>query len=254
MTATTAPTTDWSDAELASAVRAYLGMLRCELDGRPYSKAAVNRQLREGPLQARTKASVEFRMQNISAALYDLQIPRIAGYLPAKNVGTSVRERLITVLRENGIAEFEAYIPTDRHDALEERVALLRQKPFGVVPPGALRPAQRISAAQSFVRDPAVKAYVLQLADGNCEGCDMPAPFRTYDGFPYLEVHHVMPLASFGSDRPSNAVALCPNCHRRCHFSGDRDEFKLTLYEKNQRLILEVPEPHEDSTQVYIDP
>ena len=253
MTTTPAKTTDWSDAELASAVIAYLDMLRRELAGETLNKAAVNRQLREGPLHARSRASVDYRMQNISAVLFDLQIPRIIGYLPALRVGTSVKERMIGILRDNGIAEFEAYIPTDSHEALAIRVAVLRQQPFGVVPPGSLRPAQRISAAQSFVRDPAVKAYVLQLADGTCEGCDMPAPFAGYDGFPYLEVHHVMPLASHGSDRPSNAVALCPNCHRRCHFSGDRDEFKLALYERNERLILEVPEPPDDSTQIYID-
>jgi 5-methylcytosine-specific restriction protein A len=62
------------------------------------------------------------------------------------------------------------------------------------------------------------------------------------DGYAYLEVHHVLPLASNGSDKTTNAVALCPNCHRRCHFSLDRDAFKLALYEKIGRLEIEVPE------------
>lgn len=73
------------------------------------------------------------------------------------------------------------------------------------------------------------------------------------DGLPYLEVHHVMPLACHGSDTPSNAVALCPNCHRRCHYAIDRDQFKLALYENIPRLILEVPEPMQLETDVFID-
>jgi 5-methylcytosine-specific restriction protein A len=62
------------------------------------------------------------------------------------------------------------------------------------------------------------------------------------DGYAYLEVHHVRPLAGRGSDTTTNAVALCPNCHRRCHFSSDRDEFKVALYEKVDRLEIEVPD------------
>ncbi|WP_223165119.1 HNH endonuclease [Massilia frigida] len=94
---------------------------------------------------------------------------------------------------------------------------------------------------------------MLKVADGICEGCDLPAPFTGTDGFPYLEVHHIMPLASHGSDKPSNTAALCPNCHRRCHLSLDRDEFRLALYEKIGRLVLEVPEPVLHDTAVYID-
>lgn len=48
-------------------------------------------------------------------------------------------------------------------------------------------------------------------------------------------------LASHGSDTTTNAVALCPNCHRCCHSSIDRDNFKLHLYQKIPRLIVEAP-------------
>ncbi|WP_373888573.1 HNH endonuclease [Massilia genomosp. 1] len=95
---------------------------------------------------------------------------------------------------------------------------------------------------------------MLKVADGICEGCDMAAPFTGTDGFPYLEVHHVMPLASHGSDTTANTAALCPNCHRRCHLSLDRDEFRLALYEKIDRLVLEVPTPVLLENAVYIDP
>lgn len=246
-------TQDWSDEELAAAVRAYISMLRNELAGVPYNKAQVNRELREGALVSRTKASIEFRMQNISATLYDMRIPRIAGYLPAKNVGTSVKERIRLVLEALDIGDLRHYVPTADPVELATRVKALLQHPLGIMPQGEVSPAQMSTTSMRYVRDPAVKAWILAEANGICEGCDTPAPFVGDDGLPYLEVHHVMPLACHGSDRTSNAAALCPNCHRRCHSSLDREEFKLSLYERIGRLRIEVPEPSEESLVVFIE-
>lgn len=246
---------DWNDTELTSAVQAYLGMLYAELDGEYYNKAEVNRQLRKGPLAGRTKGSIEFRMQNISAALYELKMPHIAGYLPAKNIGSSIKEKLIALLHLNGIDSLAAFVPTSNQNSFEEKVTSLRKRRLGKIPGGTSKPAVVTSTTTNFVRDPAVKAWVLQTTKGTCEGCDNPAPFVTQDGLPYLEVHHVMPLSSRGSDTITNAAALCPNCHRRCHFSGDRDEFKLELYRKIPRLILEVPEltPFDTDEFIHVD-
>jgi 5-methylcytosine-specific restriction protein A len=231
----------WTDRELTSAIQAYLDMLRAELNGEPYSKAEVNRQLRAGPLATRTKGSIEFRRQNISAALYELKMPWIAGYLPAKNIGSAVKEKMVELLRANGVAFLEPYVPTADHQELAGKVTSLRKQALAVRPIGSFEPAMVSKITTSYVRDPAVKAWVLQAAAGTCEGCDTAAPFVALDGLPYLEVHHVMPLSRHGSDTMTNAVALCPNCHRRCHSSIDRDEFKLSLYQKIPRLIVEVP-------------
>jgi 5-methylcytosine-specific restriction protein A len=246
-------TSAWSDTELTSAIQAYLGMLYAELGGEHYSKAEVNRQLREGPLAGRTKSSIEFRMQNISAALYELRMPRIAGYLPAKNIGTAVKEKMIALLRLNGVDSLAAFVPTSDANSLAEKVSELRKRHLGVIPTGTSKPAVATSTTTTFVRDPAVKVWVLQTAKGICEGCDMHAPFFGQDGLPYLEVHHVMPLSTHGPDTTTNAAALCPNCHRRCHLSLDRDEFKLELYRKIPRLILEVSEQASVGTDEFID-
>jgi 5-methylcytosine-specific restriction protein A len=242
----------WSDAELTSAVQAYLGMLYAELAGKTYSKSEVNRQLRNGPLAGRTKGSIEFRMQNISAALYELRMPRIAGYLPARNVGSTVMDKLIELLRLCNIDELSAYVPTADRDSLAEKVSSLRRQHLGRIPNGTTHPQVVTSTTTAYVRDPAVKAWILKAANGMCEGCDRPAPFDGKDGLPYLEIHHIMPLSSHGSDTTTNAAALCPNCHRRCHFSLDRDEFKLALYQKIRRLILEVPEPPQSCTDEFV--
>ncbi|WP_082080044.1 HNH endonuclease [Cupriavidus basilensis] len=70
-----------------------------------------------------------------------------------------------------------------------------------------------------FARNADVVLQVLDRANGQCEGCSQVAPFRRKsDNSPYLEVHHVVHLADGGEDTVDNALALCPNCHRRRHF------------------------------------
>ena len=69
-----------------------------------------------------------------------------------------------------------------------------------------------------YNRNKDVVAEVLKRANGICEKCKSPAPFkRAKDGTPYLEVHHWKLLAQGGKDRVDNAGALCPNCHREVH-------------------------------------
>lgn len=74
-----------------------------------------------------------------------------------------------------------------------------------------------------FVRNPDVVAERLFLARGKCDRCKKKAPFlRLRDKTPYLEVHHVEPLANGGADTVGNTTALCPNCHAQTH-----DELRL---------------------------
>lgn len=73
----------------------------------------------------------------------------------------------------------------------------------------------------AFIRSADVIVEVLERAKGICERCGRPAPFaRARDGTPYLEVHHLVPLAAEGEDTVANAVALCPNCHRFRHYGN----------------------------------
>ncbi|WP_249262133.1 HNH endonuclease [Leptospira interrogans] len=70
-----------------------------------------------------------------------------------------------------------------------------------------------------YKRDPDVIADVLIRANGICENCKKPAPFlRKKDKSAYLEVHHIIQLSMGGEDTINNAIAVCPNCHRRLHF------------------------------------
>jgi 5-methylcytosine-specific restriction protein A len=229
---------DWSDAEIQAAVDTYLSMLSREQSGQSVNKAHENRVLRESALAGRTKGSVEFRMQNISTVLVELGRDRIEGYKPAKNVGANVARSIREALNAPSTLTPEDFAPTADEATLEQRAAKLERQPLKAEPKGIERPEQTQSSGKSYVRDPEVRAWVRQQAEGKCEGCGEPAPFEK-DGRPFLEVHHVKHLAQEGSDRTSNAVALCPNCHRRCHHSSDRDEFTSSLYKKVKRLKTE---------------
>ena len=126
--------------------------------------------------------------------------------------------------------------PTADPVELNRRVAQLRRQLTSSVPLGQAVPASIPTNGMSFLRDPAVKAWVLRKADGCCEACGEAAPFQGDDGEPFLEVHHIRSLASGGSDRVSNAVALCPNCHRHCHHGVDRHAVAASLFERVKRL------------------
>ena len=131
----------------------------------------------------------------------------------------------------------DATAPTADRDELERRTrAILRRGLLGE-PKGTMRP-RRVSVAgrTEFERCPQVRAWVLELAGGRCELCSEAAPFVDEAGMPFLEVHHVLQLAHNGPDVVKNAVAVCPNCHRRLHHASDRDLQRERLYLSIPRL------------------
>lgn len=79
----------WIECELA--VHSYLEMLDYELRGETYRKTDFRNRLLE-QLPKRSKGSVEYKHQNISAILIDLGYPYIAGYKPAFNYQRILRE------------------------------------------------------------------------------------------------------------------------------------------------------------------
>jgi len=81
------------------------------------------------------------------------------------------------------------------------------------------KPESMVVTTTAFKRNPNVVAEVLFQSKGKCGSCFEDAPFnRKSDGTPYLEVHHKVTLSQGGDDTVENAIALCPNCHRKQHF------------------------------------
>lgn len=77
-------------------------------------------------------------------------------------------------------------------------------------------------------RSPYIVELANRRANGICQLCNKPAPFEK-NGTPYLEVHHIVPLADQGDDSLSNTVALCPNCHRKMHALALKDDVEKLL-------------------------
>ncbi|WPN59408.1 HNH endonuclease signature motif containing protein [Pseudomonas sp. P9_31] len=227
--------TGWDDQELEASVDAYLKMLSLELSNQPIKKADENRLLREGPLSKRSASSVEYRMQNISAVMAQMGLRHIVGYVPAKNVGTGISSRVRKILAEKNIDRFRL-TPEPANQQVTYRLLEAAPPHADDVPEGILNPIHISTATIRYARAKKISDWILKQSEGRCEGCKQKAPFLRSDGLPYLEVHHVKHLAKKGSDRPKNAVALCPNCHRRCHYSSDRDEFTAWLYDNVARL------------------
>jgi HNH endonuclease. len=93
-----------------------------------------------------------------------------------------------------------------------------------------------IGASSSFVRDPAVVAWVRDQASGYCEACGEQGN-ETDDGTLYLEVHHVLALADGGPDTVDNAVAICEVCHGKLHRWKERESMKSALIAQLPRLV-----------------
>jgi len=87
----------WSNEELLASVEAYLRMAEKQEAGVSYSKKQVYQEL--AVRFDRTTKAFEYRMQNISAMLDELDLPWIPGLKPAVNVGTDMKARLIQLIQ-----------------------------------------------------------------------------------------------------------------------------------------------------------
>ncbi|CAN7685960.1 DUF3883 domain-containing protein [Mesorhizobium amorphae] len=134
---------DWSDREIDRIVADYFDMRSLELAGRPFVKAQRNAALQE--LIGRSRGSIEFKHQNISAVLYRLGMPWIAGYKPMANFQRALIDGVERHIARNP-ALFENPISTPTALGLQEPQPLFFEAPpvaaFEAVPP-ALEPIVR---------------------------------------------------------------------------------------------------------------
>jgi hypothetical protein len=94
--------TDWTGGELDLIVADYFAMLADEMASRAYAKAANNAALRERI--PRSRGSVEFKYQNVSAVLEKLGMPWIPGYKPARHYQGAIAEAISRYLARDPLA------------------------------------------------------------------------------------------------------------------------------------------------------
>ena len=101
---------------------------------------------------------------------------------PESEVAAQIRS-LIRKRRTTGIPDLDDLsLAATNLDELR-RAALLKSRPTAT---------RRERTTVQRVRARAIRLYVLSRANGECEGCRDPAPFRTTDGQFYLEPHHTL--------------------------------------------------------------
>jgi 5-methylcytosine-specific restriction protein A len=94
-----------------------------------------------------------------------------------------------------------------------------------------------------FKRSRDARDLVIARSQYKCEydKCTGMPPDVDSRGNPILQVDHIVPLAEGGSDRPSNMIAICPNCHVAKTIGLNRGklarEFKKIVEEKERILL-----------------
>ena len=110
-------------------------------------------------------------------------------------------------------------IADDFEQRIRESLALTHEERRRRLSSARRTPERYQAQVTLFRRNPDVVAEVLMQAAGVCQQCKQPAPFRrSKDSSPYLEGHHKERLSEGGEDTVKNAIALCPNCHRKNHY------------------------------------
>lgn len=211
----------WSDAEMEDSVREYVRMINLSRSGEKLNKAKIYREL--SSRHKRGAKSYEFRMQNISYVFELMGRAWVPGLKPKRNI-TSQQVEIIETL----IASTES-MPFEGKATFEAKVRELFKKSNTEKPIGDSKPKTNTTTTISYSRSPEVKAWVLKRSDGECECCNKEAPFKTEEGKPFLEVHHLVPLANGGADTVENCAGVCPNCHRMLHFAKSREAETLAL-------------------------
>lgn len=86
---------DWTKVEVTLIVQDYFDMLHLELKRQEYNKT-THRKILFPLLNDRSEGSVEFKHQNISAALIKMGLPFIKGYKPRFNYQKKILEKEIS--------------------------------------------------------------------------------------------------------------------------------------------------------------
>lgn len=135
-----------------------------------------------------------------------------------------------TKIRDYSLLEYVAYlykefgVPPTVDKGLTEKKSRLRKLKDELRDFDRQHPKSKMTEVEVVQRSSIVANIVKERAAGVCQLCNKPAPFYNKSGEAYLECHHIRWLARGGADEVYNAVALCPNCHRKMHVLDEPDD------------------------------
>lgn len=128
----------WRNDELDAIIADYFVMLAADLAGQPYVKSRHSRALMERI--GRTHRSVEFKHQNISAALDELGLPWIPGYIPKRNYQNAIFDAVDRYLTQR--PEVLEAVPRPKFDAAPSDAFV--EPPSPTQPPNAPERLRRL--------------------------------------------------------------------------------------------------------------
>lgn len=135
-----------------------------------------------------------------------------------------------TKIQDYSLLEYVAYLyekfgdPPTVGKGLAKKKSRLRKLKDELKAFDRQHPKSKMTEVEVVQRSSIVANIVKERAAGVCQLCNKPAPFNNKSGEAYLECHHVEWIARGGADEVYNAVALCPNCHRRMHILDEPND------------------------------
>ena len=198
--------------------------------GRTYFKITeiLDDRIRIQPTQANTASRLRYDKLSIVVDNFDKINPKkiessVGIILKNNNLSDTQNESYLYGLakeylnRQNLLPK--SFIESEFENAIKDSIEIDDVRRQERLKNARKKPEKVFTTTSTYKRNPDVVVEVLKRANGVCEHCKNQAPFmKTKDNTPYLEVHHKIQLASGGDDTIENALALCPNCHRKMHF------------------------------------
>ncbi|MFZ5833145.1 MAG: HIT family protein [Planctomycetota bacterium] len=239
----------WSEEEDRLLVQDYFEMLQADLRGHNYNKAEHNRQLRE-KLQSRSRASIEFKHQNVSAVLFQMGLPIIDGYKPARNYQRALLASVQEHLDSNptfftSLAQVAERLPdqlphVDAWQRCFEAPPDEMQAPEAPPEPWRFREGRKID----YVQREAANRQLGRMGEP-CPFCapdaqrvwlERDAGIALWDAFPVTEGHtlivprqHVASIYELPEDIQAGLWALVAECRQRLALNLKPDGFNIGL-------------------------
>ena len=147
---------------------------------------------------------------------------------------------LIVKFPDLGIAAVNTYLDDELNNDVAEITFdsnlhrnISRERPEPVI----------IQGVQAYPRSRVAAMVALDKANHKCEVDLSHKTFeRRLDSLPYMESHHLIPMAAQGDfdvsiDVPENIVSLCSSCHNEIHYGKEAARLIEQLYNSRVHLL-----------------
>lgn len=118
--------------------------------------------------------------------------------------------------------------------------------PVKYVPKPKVKPQHNyVDGVKVYPRCREVAINALIRADFKCECAVDHSTFKSkFNGLPYMEAHHLIPLAyqdefDFSLDVEANVVSLCSHCHNEFHYGQEANSNLLRLLKMRQNELMD---------------